>query len=214
MYMLLSNDPATTSTYFPDTNIKIYSFSWYNYQVFLFFWYKISKSINFTGTNLLDHVAELSGEDVDAVVERPCHDVAVRRPLPCFYDAVLSCRPVKATFSRTFPRSFAPVVTGTASSQRTAAVPNMAPGATKLSLSVRRPLPCFRVWGFRTFGREIEREARERGQREREKDNRLHSPFALHAPIHSAIEGYVTKSLWFSHGGVHGVSLGRNSTVT
>ena len=34
-----------------------------------------------------------------------------------YYDAVSSCRPVKVTFSRPFLRSFAPVVTGAATSQ-------------------------------------------------------------------------------------------------
>ena len=49
--------------------------------------------------------------------------------------------------------------------------------------------------GVREREREREREARERGERERRKrDRRLHSPFALHAAIHSALLGGVIKA--------------------
>ena len=51
------------------------------------------------------------------------------------YDAVSSCRPVKVTFPRPFLESFAPVMTRAATSQQTAAVPAMAPGAARPSLS-------------------------------------------------------------------------------
>ena len=52
-----------------------------------------------------------------------------------FYDAVQSYRPVKVTSSRPFLGSFATVMVEAATSQRTATVPAMAPGAVRLSLS-------------------------------------------------------------------------------
>jgi hypothetical protein len=59
---------------------------------------------------------------------------------PCiFNDAVQSCRPVTVTLSRPFLRSIAPVMAGAATSQRTAAVPAMAPGTARLSLHDQRP---------------------------------------------------------------------------
>ena len=52
-----------------------------------------------------------------------------RNHIPHFHESVQNDRPVKVTFSRLFPRSFAPVMAGAAISQRTvfgAGTPTMA----------------------------------------------------------------------------------------
>ena len=58
-----------------------------------------------------------------------------------FYDAVSRCRPVKVAFSRPSLRSFATMMAGAATSQRTSAVPAKAPGAARLYLSGRTAGP-------------------------------------------------------------------------
>ena len=59
----------------------------------------------------------------------------LRKSTVNFYDAVESYRPVKVTFTRPSLRSFAPVMAAAATSQRTAAVPAMAPDAARLCLA-------------------------------------------------------------------------------
>ena len=80
MYMLLSNNPHTTSIYVPGTNINVHSRFWYKNQSPSIFLVQLSTSICFPDRNLQTcwTTSPNSAENVDAVVERPRHNGHLR----------------------------------------------------------------------------------------------------------------------------------------